>query len=408
MVHTLKEMKVSVSDLTLGCFISRLDRPWLDTPFKIQGFKISDAEQIAELQRYCNHVYIDIEQGVTPRFRTNRTVPVAVASDRLRKQLERLRKKIYTETNHFEDEIPRAKQAYDDLSDNLSEVMDDLHTGKSIELEAVKQSVNAMLESLFRNPNAFLWINRLKQSDQYSYRHLLGTSIWCGLFGRHLGLDRPELEQLALGGLMLDVGKVRLPKDFLVRTGPLTEEEFELVKTHVDHSLRILAKTNDIPPKVMRMVATHHERWDGSGYPMGLRGEQTPIFGRIAGLVDSFDAMTTPRPYAAPVSPHQAISELYDNRGVVFQTELVEQFIQACGVYPTGSLVQLTTGEVAVVIGLNGTRRLRPKVMVLLDKDKQQYKEFPTLDLSQMTTEIGVTQGLAPGSFGIDMDSLFL
>ena len=114
-------------------------------------------------------------------------------------------------------------------------------------------------------------------------------------------------------------------------------------------------------------------------------------------------------PSVPPTSvPHQAISELYENRGVVFQTELVEQFIQACGVYPTGSLVQLTTGEVAVVIGLNGTRRLRPKIMVLLDKDKQPCPDFPTLDLSQTSNDIGVAHGLAPGSYGSDMDSLFL
>lgn len=408
MVHALKEEKINVADLTLGCFVSRLDRPWLDTPFMLQGFKINSTEQIAELQRYCNHVYIDVEQGVTPKYRSNRKPPPPIDSERLQKELERLRKKIYSETHRFEEEVPRAKQAYEDLSKNLSELMNDLHMGKSIELEAVKQGVNAMLDSLFRNPNAFLWINRLKQSDQYTYRHLLGTSIWCGLFGRHLGLDRPELQELALGGLMLDVGKVKLPNEYMARTGPLTEREFELVKAHVDHSLRILAGTKDLSSKVMRMVATHHERWDGSGYPMGLRGEQTPMFGRIAGLVDAFDAMTTPRPYAAPVSPHQAISELYDNRGVVFQTELVEQFIQACGVYPTGSLVELTTGEVAVVIGLNGTRRLRPKVMVLLNKDKQPYPDFPTLDLSQTSNDIGVAHGLAPGSYDIDMDSLFL
>lgn len=178
MAYSLKEEKVSVADLTLGCFVSRLDRPWLDTPFKIQGFKIDSSEQITELQRYCNHVYIDVEQGLKPRFRTNRKAPVAVESERLRRELERLRKKLYTESHHFEDEVPRAKKAYEDLSANLGELMNELQMGNSIELEAVRQGVNAMLDSLIRNPNAFLWINRLKQSDQYTYRHLLGTSIW--------------------------------------------------------------------------------------------------------------------------------------------------------------------------------------------------------------------------------------
>ena len=403
-----KEIKISVNELRLGFFVSRLDRPWLDTPFPIQGFKITSDKQIAALREHCEYVFIDTLQGGSPRGRSSLKIQTPTSSERLRKEYERLRKKIYTESQKFEEELPRAEKVYDELSENICEVMDDLHEGKSISMESLKQGVNTMLDSLLRNPSAFLWVNRLKRSDRYTYRHLLGTSIWCGLFGRHLGLDRKGLEELALGGLVLDVGKAKLPGELLTKTGPLTVEEFELVKTHVDLGLRILAKTANISHQVMRMVATHHERWDGSGYPMKLIGEQIPIFGRIAGLVDSYEAMTTPRPFADAVSPHRAIGELYENRGVVFQTELVEQFIQACGIFPTGSLVELSSGEVAVVIGLNGTRRLRPKIMVLLDEEKQPYDEFRTVDLSQSQADVSVRQGLAPGSYGIDMNSLFL
>jgi hypothetical protein len=155
-------------------------------------------------------------------------------------------------------------------------------------------------------------------------------------------------------------------------------------------------------------VATHHERWDGSGYPQGLARDQIPVLGRIAGLIDSFDAMTNPRPFQAALSPHQAIGQLYECRGTLFQGELVEQLIQACGIFPTGSLVELSTDEVAVVVGMHGTRRLRPKLIMLLDAEKKPVPGFKTIDLASEHPEITVRKGLPPDAYGIEMDDRIL
>jgi HD-GYP domain-containing protein (c-di-GMP phosphodiesterase class II) len=176
----------------------------------------------------------------------------------------------------------------------------------------------------------------------------------------------------------------------------------------VDASVRILAQDRKISRSVMRIVATHHERWDGSGYPQGLARDQIPVLGRIAGLIDSFDAMTNPRPFQAALSPHQAIGQLYECRGTLFQAELVEQLIQACGIFPTGSLVELSTDEVAVVVGMNGARRLRPKLIMLLDAEKKPVPGFKTIDLATEHPEITVRKGLPPDAYGIEMDDRIL
>lgn len=158
------------------------------------------------------------------------------------------------------------------------------------------------------------------------------------------------------------------------------------------------------------MIATHHERADGSGYPQGLTNAEIPIFGRIAGIVDSFDAMTSKRPYvtSGPMPPHEAIAELYELRGKTFQGELVEQFIQTVGLYPTGSLVELNTGAVGAVIAVNGLRRLRPSIMLLLDENKEPLQEFKYVDLSLTEEKLSVATGLPPGTYGIDMKEIFL
>ncbi len=165
-----------------------------------------------------------------------------------------------------------------------------------------------------------------------------------------------------------------------------------------------------LPLGVMQMIATHHERFDGSGYPQGLDNHKIPLFGRIAGIVDSFDAMTSRRPYVSdgPLSPHDAVNELYEIRGTKFQSELVEQFIQTVGVYPTGSLVELNTGEVGAVVATNGLRRLRPSVMLLLDENKQPISPFRYVNLFKLGDEVAVLHGLPSGAFGINMDELFL
>jgi HD-GYP domain-containing protein (c-di-GMP phosphodiesterase class II) len=186
-----------------------------------------------------------------------------------------------------------------------------------------------------------------------------------------------------------------------------------LVRLHVQHSLDIVENTPDLPPGIVEMVATHHERHDGSGYPWGLKGGDIPIFGRILGLVDSYDAMTCVRPYASSRSPHQAVAELYKQRGVLFQSELVEQFIQSCGIYPTGSLVELSSGQVGVVTEVHSLKRLRPRVMLLLDEDKAPMARFREIDLGETVLDdrgapLSVKCGLPPGAFGIEPSELFL
>jgi len=409
MEQRIEEVRIRIADLKVGMYVSRLERPWLETAFPFQGLLVRSVNDIQRLRQYGSYVYVDVRKGRRPP----KSSVVESWSDGGERssgviEYQRLHQKDYQESSEFHDEIPKAGGLHRELSRNVAEVMAGLRSGGLVNIEQLRQGVSEMVESILRNPHAVLWVNRVKQADSYTFRHLTGVSIWCGVFGRYLGLERGELKQLALSGLLADVGKAKLPKELLDAPRGLQNDELEIIRAHVDHSVRILAKYGGLPNQVLRTVATHHERWSGSGYPVGLKGTETPIFGRVVGLVDSYEAMTSPRPYRAALSPHDAIGRLYDDRGSLFQPELVEQFIQACGIFPTGSLVELNTGEVGVVIGLNGTRRLRPKLMLLLDADKKTLNEFAPIDLSAEHPELFIRQGLPPGAFNISTDDLFL
>ncbi len=417
------ELKTSIDGLIIGMYVTRLDRPWLETPFPIEGVKIESADDIELMRRYASYVYIDTSKGPSPPpefwitggrndFKLKATTPEAVTVNYKNRDDEyaKLQKCFYEIKITLEQEHGHAREIKEQLDRNLKKVMNDLRKGKSLDIVTVKQGVEATVNSILRNPSAFSLLLQLEKADEYAYAHSLGTSVWCAQFGRHLGLERSEIVNLALGGMLLDVGKVKLPTSLLHKREVISVEENTLIHQHVDHSLRILAATKAIHPEVMRMVATHHERADGSGYPEGLRNEEIPIYGRIAGIVDSYDAMTTKRPHTDKIyTPHEAINELYLCRGTCFQAELVEQFIQTVGLYPTGSLVEFESGEVGIVVEVNDLKRLFPTVMLILDKDKHPLPEFQTLNLSEGDRpDIKIARALPHAAYGIKMDQLFL
>ncbi|MEM9532319.1 MAG: HD-GYP domain-containing protein [Pseudomonadota bacterium] len=406
------EVKIRASTLRVGMFVCRLDRPWLESPFPLQGFHVRNPAQLGEVRNLCEHVYVDTKHGEAPdpRYVVHEdeweSDPKAVA------EIDELRETEYEAETDLREEMGAATETYDSLNEQISEVMTDLRHGKKLDLDRLAEGVNAMIDSILRCPDAFACLTDLKRKDVYSYRHSLGTSVWAATFGRHLGMDRMAIERLALGGLLLDVGKTRIPVELLNDSGNLSPDAIKIMQSHVFHSVDILTETAAVDDHVIEMVLTHHERFDGNGYPRGLRGREIPMFGRIAGIVDTYDALTSERIYAESMSPHAAVNLLYEWRGVDYQSELVEQFIQTVGIFPTGTLVELNTGQVGVVISLNGIRRLQPKLMLLLDEDKNPLPEFIELDLLERAQagdeSITIKRGLPPSAYGIDTEDLFL
>lgn len=420
------EIKTSIEGLEIGMFVSRLDRPWIKTSFALEGMQITSSEDISRLKKYCNYVYVDVEQGAAPhpkfwvlsekgkddRKLFSRPSGKSNGTD----EFIRLRKKTYEEKTAFSAESETARRVHEKLGSDFQSILSDLRQGRDLDLHAVEAGITDMVESIIRNPSAMTWVAHIRRLDEYTYSRALGTSVWCATFGRHLGLEKLTIDLLALGGLLLDLGKSRLSSELLNLSRELAPEEKEQMEKHVDYGVQILAKASKesisrkLPITVLQMIATHHERADASGYPQGLENDEIPLFGRIAGVADSFDAMTSDRPYMSdgPMPPHAAINELYELRGSKFQSELVEQFIQTVGLYPTGSLVELNTGEVGAVIAVNGLRRLRPSITLLLDENKEPLSPFRHIDLSTMGSDISVAHGLPSGAFGIDMGELFL
>ena len=312
-----------------------------------------------------------------------------------------------------EAELTEAKGIHLRSREMIRDVVEDLRRERTFDIEKINKVVDEMVESVGNNPDALLWLTKLKTRDSYLYNHGTDVAVYLLAFGRHLGYPEDKLRILGVCGLMQDIGKLRIREELLAKSGKLSTDEFNEVKFHVNHSVDILRQTAGISKEVLMVVAQHHERHDGSGYPNGLKGDQIYSFAIMAGIVDSFDAMVSQRPYAEALSTHQALQQFNRWKGTLFPEALTEQFIQGIGIFPVGTLVELNTGDVAVVIAQNKVRRLKPKIMLLLDPAKKAYPYPATLDLindpmGDDNTPFHIRRDLPTGAYGIDPREFYL
>lgn len=403
-----KQEKVNTEDLVLGMYVARLDRPWVGTPFPIQGFHVKSYDDIRSLSTYCRYVYVDIVKSRTSIDHGKKDVDRAGNAQSFVNL--KANETVYENTKTLKQEIAAASSLHDDVAAAVDQVMEQVAAGKPIVLPATRKVANKMVDSIIRNPDASIWVARIRDKDAYIYGHSVRSSIWAITFGRHLGLRKERLENLALGVLLSEVGKTKLPTELITKKERLTDDEFEEMKKHVDYGVEILKGMSKISEDVLSVVRTCHERHNGTGYPKGLKGDRIPLVGKIAGIVDFYDSVTTPRYDEKTLSPAEAMARLHDMRNEDFQGEVVEEFIQAIGIYPTGTLIELSTGEVGVITEQNVGRRLRPKLLLILDKDKNPCKKPYEIDLLQATTDndgqsIDVAKSLPEGAYGIDLSN---
>jgi len=365
--------KIPVDELQFGKYVAELDRPWTDTPFVFQGFVLSTEEQLATLKRFCKHVYVDPDRDQSDDAR----MPGGTL---------RLRGKVnYQELASFQAELPQAHAAYGDMASALDDAMSTVQNGKVIEGPRVRAAVSQLTDSVVRNPDAMTLLTKLR--DKGSLNVALESSIYMIVFARFLQLPRDRLELLGLVGLLQNVGMVKLAPGLVEKSAPLTAQEMEIVKTHVQHTVEILSATSGLPDELPGICSLHHERLDGSGYPRGLRkAAAVGLYGGIAGIVDTFTALTSNRSYADQAAPSTALNVLYKGRGSLFEPALVEQFIQCIGVFPVGGVVELNTGEIGIVVAQNPLRRLLPRVMVVKDAQGNPLHPHKLLDLEKAPT----------------------
>jgi len=369
----MEKQQVPVEKLQFGMYVAELDRPWTETPFMYQGFQLTTDVQLTALKKFCKHVFIDPERSLAPGKMAPPPPAFKVRGNTA-----------YPETVKVEVEFQKAQPVFEQVANKVPDLFKPAsRPGGVLDAKEIKDSVSRLTDSVVRNPDAMLLVSRLREKSAEAHARALQVSLYMIVFARFLELAREELELLGLLGLLQDIGKTRLPPAILEKKGPLTTAESDIAKMHVEFSVQVLRATPGIDPKLLELVLLHHERQDGSGYPKGLKGDEIGLYGSMAAIADTFDALTAVRPYAEPLSPSSALSYLYKERGTGFHAELVEQFIQCVGAFPVGSAVELNSGEVGIVLTQNLVRRLKPRVMIVLDPKGNAVRPHRILDLDR-------------------------
>lgn len=371
-IDFVDKVKLRVGDLRVGMYVCELDRPWLETPFPLQGLEVKSDEDIHVLMDHCEYVYIDLIKTKVVQVTIDSPPPIPFLNKR--------------GAAFVEHDLQAAESTRQQTSKLIAQFIDNIRLGQSPEIELAKETVVECVSGIMRNPESMMFLTRLHHRDKGSAQHAFNVCVYSIVLGRQLGLNGRELEVLGTCGLLHDIGEVKIPENIMNKPGKLSNDELEIVRLHTLEGQEILMSGHNLFGGVIETAVGHHENIDGSGYPRRLQGHQLSLNCKIVSVVDRYDALITQKPYR-PAADHlkaMAFLNKFLKENKTDET-VTNGFVSYLGIYPPGSIVSLSSGEVAIVLGSNPRQRLRPQVLVVRDPAKQPVQVF--VDLAEKTTD---------------------
>ncbi len=394
------EQKITVSQLEPGMYVLSVRTKGKAVNIKSEGY-ISSNENVQKLIKVgVTHLTVDPS-------RQKKAEKVDKILPEVTDKAEPVQPKKSANGITLDQEMIKASKLYDDAKSLQHKILNSLTEHKTINVLEAKESTDAIVDSIFRNQDALACMTRLRIKDEYLVEHSLNVSILMTIFAKYLAFDREVIEQLALGAFLHDIGKVLVPPEILHKPGKLSPEEYGVMKSHVDLGMEVLKDSPGLSGPIKEIIAQHHERLDGKGYPKQLNDQQITQYGRMIAIVDSYDAMTAERVYKAGMHPIKAFKILMKEADNGYDTALVEQFVNCLGIYPIGTLVKLTSGKLGLISRLNKTQPLLPFVRVFYSTRLNQAIAMEELDLSQTKHKDQIDCCIKPQDFNINLLRFF-
>lgn len=376
--------KVATEELQPGMHIERFDGGWLDHPFIFNSKRIKSQGEIKRLKDWgITHVYIEDGQNPAPApagVEKEKPPPPVTFEHIITPQAARIDRELrHIPIRH---EIVRAQKVRQRASQAAQNILADVRAGKKIQTREAKAAVGELDNSICHNKDALFLLMRLRKKDEYTFDHSVSVGVLLLGFCRAMGFDQETTRAIGLGGLLHDVGKMAVPLAILNKPGALSDAEFKKIQQHVVHCREILATSHNIPGPAAQIAMEHHERFDGTGYPHGLAADAISLGGQMASIADVFDALTSDRCYRNGLDQVEVLRKLYGWSRSHFNEGLVHRFIRCIGVYPAGTLVQLESGLLGVVVE-STDNLLRPVVRLIYDTKHDWAVSQKDIDLSQ-------------------------
>ncbi|MBS1138938.1 MAG: hypothetical protein H6R13_391 [Proteobacteria bacterium] len=356
---------------------------WLDHPFWRTKFVLTDQNDIALIQEsLITEVWIDISKGIDVE-----AGDISGETEVITVEEIPVLPPVVQEKASFSDEMKRASKIVAKGKEAVISMFQEARMGKAIEAEAAAPLVEEISNSVMRNPGALISLARLKTADDYTFMHSVAVCALMIALARQLGLDEQQTRDAGMAGLLHDLGKAMIPLEILNKPGKLTDEEFDLVKTHPAEGYKLLLEGSGISEMTKDVCLHHHEKIDGSGYPKGLNGETMSLFAKMGAVCDVYDAVTSNRPYKAGWDPAESIKRMAEWKGH-FDPAVFQAFVKSLGIYPIGSLVRLASGKLGVVVEQGEQSLLKPKIKVFFSTKSQAYIKPELIDIARSPEKI--------------------
>jgi len=392
--------RIPISSLKVGMYVSDLNSDWIPHSNLNKRGKIKQdlvIEKIKELG--IQEIYIDTLQGDDLKDASSAADIDQINETKLAETGSQ--SSLNKPSISLTEEIDVAQKIHHEAIELMDEILTGAKLGKSIHLDAVEEISDNMLDSLFRNHNALACLGCIREKDSYLMEHSVNLSVLMSIFGKSMSLDRQTLQHIITGALLHDIGKVMIPDEILHKPGKLTSNEFTTMKDHVSLGQSHLEKVPGISPLTVRIAGEHHERMDGTGYPLGLKGFDISPHGRMAAVVDVYDAITSDRCYHDAMTPTQAIKKLLEWSDHHFDRSMVDHFIRCIGIYPIGSLVLLESGRLGAVVEVNEFDQRLPVVRVMYHTKFNCFIKTELIDLSKPSVQDEIIKSVDPIDYKI-------
>lgn len=377
--------KIKTTDLKPGMYLHGLCGSWMAHPFWRNRFTISDPADVQRiLDSGISEVWIDTAKGAdlsTPSYGKPPERPGASPTATPIQPMDTSHLKGEKQVA-LEEELKRAAMICARARSAVVSMFQEVRMGKAINAEAAGELVEEISSSVLRNPGALISLARLKSADDYTYMHSVAVCALMVALARQLGLDEPAVREAGMSGLLHDIGKALMPMDILNKPGKLTDGEFRVIQSHPVEGHRLLAEGKGASETVLDVCLHHHEKIDGSGYPDRLPGDRISLFAKMGAVCDVYDAITSNRPYKAGWDPAESIRRMAEWSAGHFEESVFQAFVKSIGIYPTGSLVLLASGRLAVVVEQSEKSLLAPRVKAFFSTKAQAYVMPETIELS--------------------------
>lgn len=373
--------KIPLAQARLGMYVHKIEGSWLNSPFWQSSFPIDTADVTATMRNNrIATIWIDTERGLDVAEASS-TAPTKASADVIAPVPAPFRF-ARVERCSTREEMARAGRVLARAKGAVMTMFNEARMGRLGDLNAATDLVEDVAASVMRNQGALINLVRLKQADDYTYLHSVAVCAMMIALARQMGLPDHEVRDCGMAGLLHDLGKVAIAPEILNKPGKLTDEEFQQVKRHPVAGFEALAGWADVPEIAREVCLHHHERYDGKGYPHGLKGEQISLHARMGAVCDVYDAITSNRPYKAGWCPAESLRRMAEwTKEGHFDPVLFAAFVKCMGIYPVGTLLRLKSSRLGVVVD-NSKSLLKPIVKVFFSAKSMGYIAPEEIDLS--------------------------